>query len=93
MSRHCALAWRVTVLVVAALLIQGLAASRGKAPAVSEDVLTAPDIADRESDSYTVDAFIWRDSMPLVITGLIRMKICVKQSVYQGPTLATVTTT
>lgn len=36
---------------------------------VSEDVLDAPDVVNRESDSYALSAFVWRDSMPLVVTG------------------------
>ena len=33
------------------------------------DVFDAPETVDRESDTYTLKAYVWRDSQPLVITG------------------------
>lgn len=29
----------------------------------------APDVVERVSDTYTLDAYVWRDSQPLIITG------------------------
>ena len=40
------------------------------APAAGQpDVYDAPQVVDRVSDSYTLDAYVWRDSSPLTITG------------------------
>jgi hypothetical protein len=40
------------------------------APAASlQSVLEAPEVVERVSDSYTLDAFVWRDAQPLVVTG------------------------
>ncbi|KAL0035627.1 hypothetical protein WJX79_004065 [Trebouxia sp. C0005] len=40
------------------------------APAISlQSVFEAPEVVDRVSDSYTLDAFVWRDAQPLVVTG------------------------
>ncbi len=40
------------------------------APAADlQSVFDAPQVVDRVSDSYTLDAYVWRDSQPLVITG------------------------
>ena len=37
--------------------------------AVLPDVFDAPNVVDRASDTYMLDAYVWRDSQPLVITG------------------------
>ena len=53
------------------------------APAASlQSLLDVPDVVDRESDSYTLDAFVWRDSQPLVITGALQAS----HPIYAQPT-------
>ena len=51
------------------VLIGGEGRLRVTAVAVPDDVLDALDVANRDSDSYSLDAYVWRDSMPLIITG------------------------
>ena len=31
--------------------------------------IDAPEIAERSSDTYTLDAYVWRDSQPLIVSG------------------------
>ncbi len=43
------------------------------APAISlQSVFEAPEVVERVSDSYTLDAFVWRDAQPLVVTGTMQ---------------------
>ena len=61
--------WQFTGLCIFGVLIGSKGLLTVTAAVIPEDVLEASDVADRESDSYSLDAFVWRDSMPLVITG------------------------
>ena len=43
------------------------------APAISlQSVFEAPGVVERVSDSYTLEAFVWRDAQPLVVTGTMQ---------------------
>lgn len=73
------LAQQASVLLLSSVLLRSAALD------VPNEVLFAHDVVDRESDSYSIDAFVWRDSMPLVTTGMparlfledARGKLCV----------------
>ena len=61
-----AVAW--LALAVSALKICAGSNQLGPVAALP-DVFDAPDTADRISDTYMLEAFVWRDSQPLIITG------------------------
>ena len=66
--------WQFTGLCIFGVLIGSKGLLTVTAAVIPEDVLDASDVADRESDSYSLDAFVWRDSMPLVITGFLHKR-------------------
>lgn len=37
---------------------------------VTDSMMEAPDSVTRDSDTYVLSAYVWRDAMPLVITGV-----------------------
>ena len=62
----------VSVLLPALVICAGdpLPAAPKIAPATLPTALVdAPEVAERLSDTYTLDAYVWRDSQPLIVSG------------------------
>ena len=69
MCRSLVVIWLLPSLVVCALVPE-------IAPAVSlPGLFDAPEMADRVSDTYMLDAYLWRDSQPLIITGTLHCSL------------------
>lgn len=63
MRRNLVVMWLLPSLVVGAGVPE-------VAPAASlPDISGAPEVVDRVSDTYTLEAYLWRDFQPLIITG------------------------
>lgn len=63
MCRRLVVTWLLPSLVVCAIAPE-------VAPTASRPGLfDAPEVVDRVSDTYRLDAYLWRDSQPLIITG------------------------
>ncbi|KAL3147241.1 hypothetical protein ABBQ32_002735 [Trebouxia sp. C0010 RCD-2024] len=63
MWRSLVVIWLLPSLVVCATVPE-------IAPTASlPDLFDAPEVVDRFSDAYRLDAYLWRDSQPLIITG------------------------
>ena len=62
----------LSVLLPAVVICAGdpLPAAPAMAPtAVPTAVIDAPEVVERSPDTYTLDAYVWRDSQPLVVSG------------------------
>ena len=69
MCRSLVFIWLLPSLVVCAVVPE-------IAPAVSlPGLFDAPEVADRASDTYMLDAYLWRDSQPLIITGNLQCSL------------------
>ena len=61
------------MLLLALVICAGVEGAEGApetAPvALLQGFFDAPEVVERASDTYTLDAYVWRDSQPLIITG------------------------